>query len=224
MLHIHNEEQWENTLPQCRAFCGSQLPANECWPNGGGIPMWSTHCRRPESNSVSLLHIPGIFLVRCVGAASMPIINLPLMPDLARRSERKIRIHTCMYGQDGCIFVSGICGSGGWRVWISWTAKATPTKKRQSPWGAWLWLQLMHTGHLWVVTAAKWLKTSEKLQLPIAFAELSHNTNAPGPRPSPGESAAHARVCDRFADYFGDRFSFSPRYNLNDTHSRMAFL
>lgn len=49
--------------------------------NGGGIPMWSTHCRRPESNSVSLLHIPGIFLVRSVGAASMPIINLPLMPD-----------------------------------------------------------------------------------------------------------------------------------------------
>lgn len=81
--------------------------------NGGGIPMWSTHCRRPESNSVSLLHIPGIFLVRSVGAASMPIINLPLMPDLARRSERKIRIHTCMYSQDGCIFVSGICGSGG---------------------------------------------------------------------------------------------------------------
>jgi len=190
------------SLPQCR---GSRLM--NVGQFGGGIRMWSSHCRQGHSNSNSnsvpiLTSTQGLFLIRCVGAGSTTIINLPLMPDLTCRSPNHPhtgRLYLCIWYLRiwGLACVDFLDSRGN-------TSRETAIALRGLALALTLALALVLASALdlhWtfaklrVVTAAKWVKTSEKL--PIAV----------GAAPGPGESPAHARVCDRFADYFGDRFS-----------------
>lgn len=174
-----------------------QLPANECGSRQTEeIHMWSSRGLRRKARFHFLLHHyhhhPGAFSNplrgRCRRVDHLSAANAG--PGL------RLHIHIHVHLQQSmCIrvtlYLSGICGSVGWLacVWISWTAEATPLElsQRQSPWGAWLWLWLwlwsqswiwIWAGHLRVVTAAKWVKTSEKLPIAVCgslgWAKPSH--------------------------------------------------